>query len=95
MYSLKTFLAQEPAAVKAALVALVSAAIVSGWFTISAEALAAWGTALELLLGLGYVRARTVTTSALQQVNDAQLQAIDLGRQLRRSRPLEAERADR
>lgn len=89
MYSVKQLFKQEPAAIKAALTAVLSACIVAGVITVSAETLAAIGVAFELVLGLLWVRQLTVTKDALAQVNASQETARAEGAELAR-RPVRA-----
>lgn len=69
--------------VKTAIVAVLSALIITGVITISAESLAAWGVAVEVVLGLFYVRQATVSKDGLEQ----------LGRDIAARRPLAAAKA--
>lgn len=65
MYNVKEVLNKEPAAVKAALVATATAVIFTGDFDLDGETVAAWGLAVEVLLGLFYVRAKVTPTAKL------------------------------
>lgn len=56
MYSLRQILKQEPAAVKAALLAVVAAVVGVKNYHIDSDSLLQVGVALELVLGLFYVR---------------------------------------
>jgi hypothetical protein len=81
MFSPRNLLTQEPAAIKAAVLAVLAALITTGVIGISAEAVAAWGLAIELVLGLLYVR--SVTTSkvfaAEQQAEALRTQRAEIG----------------
>lgn len=70
-YSPKQLLAQEPSAVKAAILAILVALITTGVITLSSEAIAAWGLALELVLGLLYIRPLTVSKAGLSELDGA------------------------
>lgn len=91
MYDPRQIFKQEPAAIKAALVALVTVFIVSGTITISSSTLASAGTAFELVAGLLYVRQLTVTKKALSDLKDAQDESELRGMAATRSRPLRAQ----
>jgi hypothetical protein len=69
MYGFKALLDKNPVTISAAVVAVVGAAVISGWVTISVEALAAWNTALVLALGL-FVNSRTANVAVLNELAD-------------------------
>lgn len=90
MYSLKNALTQSPEKVKVTVLAV--AGIVCGLLGLDASVLETVGAgiAIERVLDLFYV------APVRKSINEAEtLKAIDLGQQLRRSRPLEAQHADR
>lgn len=68
MYSLKNILKQNPLAVKSAIFAILGALVITGVVTLSAEALAAWGVAIEMVLNLFYVSPSTVNRSKLEEL---------------------------
>lgn len=82
MYSIKQVFKQEPAAIVAVLMGWLMVAVVAGWVTMSSATLQAVNSAGVGTLLLAYVRPLTSSRDGLQQVHDAQLQAIDLGKQL-------------
>lgn len=67
MYSIRNLLVQQPAKVKAAILAILVAAKTSGLIHLSGDEVAQWGLALEIVLGLLYVDTLTASTDALDQ----------------------------
>lgn len=68
-YSFKQLFSQEPAAIKAAVYSVGAALITSGTLTCSVNTLASIIAPTEIILNLFYVRALTVTKSALNELN--------------------------
>lgn len=79
MYGIKNVLTHEPVAVKAALVAVLGALVITGVINLDGEAVAAWGIAVELVLGLFYVRQTSASKAALDEWKDAEEEALQLG----------------
>jgi hypothetical protein len=69
VYGLKNLLDKNPVTISGALVAIVGAAVISGWISLSVESLAAWNTALVLVLGL-FVNSRTANKAVLNELAD-------------------------
>lgn len=70
-YSPQQVLTQEPSAVKAAALAILAALVVTDVIDLTGDQIAAWGLALELVLGLLYVRPLSVSKSGLAEVEAA------------------------
>jgi hypothetical protein len=88
-YSIKRLLKQEPAVIVSIFGQVLSTTTLLGWMPIlSDKAAFAVTTLLNLILTAAYIRPSTTSKDALKEVNDAQLQAIQLGKQLVRP-PLE------
>lgn len=64
----------EPVAIKVAAVSIIGACVASGWFQVSAITLAAWGVALENVLGL-FVRAKSTPTGKVEGIVSAAVAA--------------------
>lgn len=64
-YSLASLAKQEPNAIRSCALAIGAALVITGVVDVTAEALAAWGIALESLLTLLYVRPLSVSKDAL------------------------------
>lgn len=70
MYSPKNLLQKNPIQISGALFAIANATIVSGWVEMTVEQLAAWETALLLVLGL-FVASQTVNKAVLSELADS------------------------
>lgn len=71
MYRLSSIFTQEPTAVKAAVLAILVALVTTDVVNLTGDQIAAWGLALELVLGLLYVRPLSVSKSGLAEVQAA------------------------
>ena len=90
MYSLRRLLKQEPSILSGLLAQVLATIGTLGLSPFSDRANTAIVGLVALFLGAIYVRPLTASRDALQEVADAQLQAIDLGKQLAPRRPLRA-----
>ncbi len=82
MYSLKTLVNQEPSRITAAFGQILTTVGVLGWSPLTDQQnLAIVGT-LNTVLVLLYIAPRVVSAGKLDEIHDAQLEAIDLGKQL-------------
>lgn len=63
MYSIKEFLKQEPAVIKAAILSVIAAVIAIGGWSIHSDILIPVGVAFETVLGLFYVRGLSTSKS--------------------------------
>lgn len=92
-YALKNVLSQAPEKVKSSVLAIGGAIVIIfgvAGYSVSGEIVAAGGVIVERLLDLFYVAPikKGAENQALQDLNDHTLGAIDLGKQLARTRPL-------
>ena len=71
MYSLKGVLDKSPSTIKGALLAVLTALVVSGVIDVSAEAAVAWGLVIERFLELFVVAPRVTNTAALKEWDEA------------------------
>jgi hypothetical protein len=86
MYRLANIGDKEPLAIATAVVAVGNLLQIAGVVHLPADTVAAGNTALVLGLGL-FVRAKSVPSANLDQLQTHTLEAIDLGRQLDRPAP--------
>lgn len=68
MYSIKNVFKQEPNAIKAAIVTLLATLVMAGVVNLSGEQVAGYGLALEVLLGLFYVRPLSISKKAIDDL---------------------------
>lgn len=71
MYDPKRILQQEPSAVTAAVMAILNIFIMTNALDWSPDVVAGVNTALMLVLGLFYIRATSVSKSALKELSDS------------------------
>lgn len=70
-YSLKNVFKQEPAAIRAAVLAVLGVLVMTGVVTLSAQAVAGIGVSVSLVLDLFYVRPLSASKSALHELSEA------------------------
>lgn len=82
MYSIRQLFNQEPSRITAAVGQILTTIGILGWSPLDDKAnLAIIGT-LNTILVLIYVAPRVVSAGKLDELNQAQLEAIDLGKQI-------------
>jgi hypothetical protein len=69
IYSLKSLLTKTPIQISAGIVAILNAAIMAHWWTLSVLSVAAVNTIVVTVLGL-FVNSTTTNTAKLQEVAD-------------------------
>lgn len=68
MYSIRNILVQEPNAVRGAVLAVLAVLVMTQVVTVSAEAVAGIGLAVEVVLNLFYVKPLSVSRDAMNKL---------------------------
>lgn len=69
MYSIKELFNKEPNAIREAVITILGILVMTDVVSISADAVAGIGVGVSIVLGLFYVRAKSVSKAALEELS--------------------------